>query len=233
MEQPKKCTFYKNKAMNNKDIDLEKNDIYTVKNKKIKEIYENNDILLNDINELTEDDLLNKYYCKLNNDKCILDYKVSVSNKEQKLTELKSYDNTPLYNCSGLYSTNPFCTTEYNPDDTEYIKNIELAKLMNYTDCENIRNIDNIDKQQKIFNNACRKKYGNEYIFDNNVFDTESIIKCQDGGIKAKCKLSLDDKNVIIENFDNKISYTSKNKNISFVIIILIIIIIFFIIMYY
>lgn len=222
MEQPKECTFYKNKVMNNQNIDLKNNDVYTVKNKKLKE--------LDDLNQLTEDDLSNKYYCYLKNNNCELDYKVSTSNNIQNTNEIKSNDNIPLFNCSGLYSTNPFCTKEYNPDDTEYIKNTELSKLMNYTDCVNISKIDNIHKQEKIFNNVCRKKYGNEYIFDNNVFDTESILKCEEGGIKAKCKLSLDDKNLIIENFTNKNTNSNENTNISFIIIIFITLIIVFII---
>lgn len=222
MEQPKECTFYKNKVMNNKNIDLKNNDVYTVKNKKLKE--------LDDLNQLTEDDLSNKYYCYLKNNNCELDYKIDISNNEQNTIQNSTKtDNIPLFNCSGLYSTNPFCTKEYNPDDTEYIKNTELSKLMNYTNCENISKIDNIDKQQKIFNSACRRKYGNEYIFDNNVFDIESIIKCEDGGIKAKCKLSFD-KNLIIENFSNKNTNSNENTNISFIIIIFITLIIVFII---
>ena len=90
--------------------------------------------------------------------------------------------------------------------------------------------INNINEQEKKFNSACRKKYGNEYIFDNNVFNTENILKCEEGGIKAKCKLSFDDNNLIIEKFTNKNTNSNENTNISFIIIIFITLIIVFII---
>lgn len=237
METPKECTFYKKKNMKHTKDKFNNYDTYSIKNKKIED---NNNL----INNLLQNDMIdnnnNYYYCNLNNDKCIIDYKVNKVNNE--LTELeiptRSYiTNMPLYNCSGLYSTNPFCTKEYNPDDQEIIKNEVVDK---YSDCfVKDNNVKNINMQKKKFDNECKKKYGSEYIFDDNIFDINSMINCNDDVdnqnymSKVKCKLNFAGDNLMIEPFmnmdtDSNISYL----NICYLLILFIFIFIFIFLIY-
>lgn len=182
MEQPKVCTFYNNKKMkNNKNIN--NYDTYTFKNIN-KDIINN---LLKDSNNLDED----YYYCKLSNDQCFDDYSTTEFEKDNKIAEKIYNPDISIYNCSGLDSTNPFCTKEYNEND--YKKN----EFVNYTNCENT----NEEDQNDILDNSCRKKYGEEYVFDNDIYNTKSVLKC-DGGKRGKCKLNFGSQ--IIEHYDNK-----------------------------
>ena len=190
LEQPKNCTFYDNKKMNENNEINNKNDfdIYSVKTNKVKKQKDIvKDLLLNNDNNDN-----NYYYCNLNNNQCFLEYPISKKDHESKM-ELKEKNKykVPVYNCSGVNSVNPFCTKEYN--ELDYING---SKLVNYTDCVKITTL---NKQQNIFNEACKKKYGDEYVFDNSD-NNEYILKCGDGTKKAKCKI----------NFDNKV-FDSKN----------------------
>lgn len=102
-----------------------------------------------------------------------------------------------MYNCDGIYSTNPFCTKEYNPDEIEKINNYE--KLKNYSNCYADKISDDYNDQFKKYNNYCKDKFGNEYIFDDNTSD--NIIKCNNPkDIMVKCKLNFDDKILNINN---------------------------------
>jgi hypothetical protein len=109
----------------------------------------------------------------------------------------------PVYNCSGINSVNPFCTKEYNELDYK-----NGTQLTNYTDCVEITTLND---QHNIFNEACKKKYGDEYVFDNDNNNNEYVLKCGNGTKKAKCKINFDNKvfesktilNVPIEHFSN------------------------------
>jgi len=183
LDQPKSCSFYNKKKFKNKNEYKNKDnlfDIYTIKN----------------INNYQSDNILSNI-------------SVNTASYKNETNNLISSSNIPLYNCSGLYSTNPFCTNEFDPDNINFKQN-----YINYTDC-----IDNND-----YNKECKKKYGNEYIFDNDIYNLKSVIDCDNGGKRAKCKLDFSD---IIENYENK--YSNKELIISiFVLIILIIILVLY-----
>lgn len=253
-ENPKECIFYNKKNMKLTKKNNDKFDIYTVKNKKVEE----HNKLINDILNEKIIDNNEQYYCNLNNNKCILDY---VVNKNNNIDDLDIPDrsfntNLPLYNCSGIYSTNPFCTKEYNPDD--YISpNKETIDY--YSECFADNDSNNIEDRKLNFNKKCSEKYGSEYIFDDNIFDTKSIIKCENGTMKTKCKLNfnglkdLDISNKsTIEHFNENIDikcndcidnahkkqtmndYVEKQINImshSYIFIVIVLIVIFLIIM--
>ena len=205
LEEPNKCTFFNKKIMKNKNLDknFENYDIYTVKKNKLKKYNETINNLKNDIQNNDNNDN-NYYYCSLNNDNCLEDYSVNKSEIKYDDNLINDLNDDMLYNCSGLYSTNPFCTNEYKPK-----KNITKKNDINYSDCINVKKENNIFQQKNTYNNICKKKYGNEYIFDDNVFEKSTIIKCDDGE-KIKCKLNfnndyieMNDKTNIIEHFNN------------------------------
>lgn len=205
LEQPKDCTFYNNKKMNeNKEVN-DKNDFdtYSVKTNKVKK--QKNivkDLSLNNDNHDNNDN--NYYYCHENNNQCFLDHPISKKDYESKM-ELKNKNKykVPVYNCSGINSVNPFCTKEYNELDYK-----NGTPLINYTDCMKITTL---NEQQNIFNEGCKKKYGDEYVFDNDDNNNEYVLKCGNGTKKAKCKINFDNKvfeskkilNVPIEHFNN------------------------------
>ena len=159
MKQPELCTFYNDKKM---DIQPNKNkdyDTYTTKKNKLKAQKNIINNLFRDQNNLDDE----YYYCSLNNDNCVLDYSFN-QNKEEDKDQLDRTDrpDISIYNCSGLESTNPFCTKIYNENDYKLEENIDNS--LNYTNCIKI---DNINNQNKLFNKECKKKYGYEYVFDN------------------------------------------------------------------
>jgi hypothetical protein len=229
LEEPKKCSFYNKKVMKNNNM-LD-SDTYTVRNKKLES---NNSIINSIIKNYDKND--NKYnYCKINNDKCILDYSVdNLNNEDLEIPTRSEITNVPIYNCGGLKSTNPFCTKEYNPDD--YID--ENENLVNYTDCIDISNFNTLSEKKKFLNNICKEKYGLEYEYDDNIYDTKSLINCGDSSKSnntnkmAKCKIHLFNKNVPfitddkIEHFSN---YNAKyNIYIFLYVCLLICLLIFF-----
>ena len=181
LDQPKSCTFYNKKKFKDKNELNNDYDIYTIKN-------------------------LNDYHS--DNDLLSLD-SINVQTFKKETDNPISISNIPLYNCAGLYSTNPFCTNELNLDKIDLKDN-----YINYTDCTN-----NDD-----FNKECKKKYGNEYVFDKDIFNLKSVIDCNNGKKRAKCKLDFND---IIENFENK----ENNYNNIYILIFTLIII--FIILFY
>ena len=141
------------------------------------------------------------YYCKLNNNICVDDYMVKKDETNKHVSE------HTLYNCSGLQSTNPFCTKEYKEASDKLSNN---TADVNYTDCEIIQDTDNVKDIKKLYSNLCKKKYGFEYVFDNNIFDTDTIIKCDDKDGRSKVKCKLDFKIRISEIY--KIGLDEKNK---------------------
>jgi len=185
LDQPKSCSFYNKKKFKNKDTNKDANnlfDIYTIKN----------------INNYQSDNMLSSI-------------SVNTTSYKNETNNLISSSNIPLYNCSGLYSTNPFCTNEFDPDKINFKQN-----YINYTDC-----IDNNN-----YNKECKKKYGNEYIFDNDIYNLKSVMECDNGGKRAKCKLDFSD---IIENYENK----NSNKELIISIIVLIILIIILVLYFF
>jgi hypothetical protein len=202
-EKPKECIFYNKKKMKLNKNNSADFDIYTIKSKKL----ESHNKLLNNLqNEPITD---NKYYyCNFNNNKCTIDYTVD---KNRIVDDLEIPDrsfntNLPLYNCSGLYSTNPFCTKEYNKDDHVKAKNEDNDY---YSDCFNDEYSNSIEEKKINFNRKCSEKYGHEYIFDDNIFDIKSVIKCEDENIKVKCKLNFNGIKDIYQNNSSSIEHFS------------------------
>jgi len=124
-----------------------------------------------------------------------------------------------LYNCNGLMSTDPFCKKEFNEN--------EKKKLINYSDCVDINNINNKYYEEKLFNNACKNKYGNEYVYDNDISNIENIINCENGSKKVKCKIQFINNN-LIEKFNNLEDIEKNNR----IILLLLFFILFLIIIY-
>jgi len=154
------------------------------------------------------------------------DYKISKNNTEVDIPDRSHDTNVPLYNCSGLYSTNPFCTKEYVPDNNIDVK---LTEKINYSDCENIQIHEDINQQKKIYNDICRKKFGTEYIFDDNIYDTSTIIKCNDKDNHKQIKCKVDFSDEYIEHFNNIQSYApyvNVNMNICISVLLIILILI-------
>jgi hypothetical protein len=181
LEQPKSCIFYNKKNLK-KPNDEKMYDIYTLKN-------------------------LNEYY---KDDKTIPITSININSFKNETNNLINTTSIPLYNCSGLYSTNPFCTSEFDPDKSNFRSN-----YINYTNCINDNDYDN----------ECKKKYGNEYIFDNDLYNLNTIVDCDNGGKKVKCKLDFEN---FIEKFENyEINYNNRYILIFTIILIIIIILLF------
>jgi hypothetical protein len=196
MDTPSECNFYNKIKINNKDILSNDYDTYTLNKNLMKSQKELTDNLLKDTKN--NDKIYN--YCTLKDDKCIIDNKSNIIDNSQDNIK----NDIPLYDCNGIYSTNPFCTKEYSEDDyKEYTVKKEKDKYLLYTDCINTKDINNIEKENSIYNDACKKKYGNEYIFDNDLFNIESKLECEDGNVMAKCKLDFEDK-FILESSNSK-----------------------------
>lgn len=220
LEQPKKCTFYKNKVMNNNKRNNNESksnyDTYTINNKKIESNNSTKNTILKDYDPNSK-----KYnYCKINNDKCILDYSVDNLNniEDLEIANRNEITNVPIYNCGGLNSVNPFCTKEYNPDDYKIEKN---SDLINYTDCFNIHNINNLDEKKKFLNNLCKEKYGNEYTYDDNIYNMKSLVDCENGGKMAKCKMHFFDQNLPFITEDKIEHFGNRNNGLYIIYIII------------
>jgi predicted nucleic acid-binding Zn ribbon protein len=217
METPKKCDFYNNIKINYEEKINNDYDVYSLNKNKMKD-QEN---LINDLLNESKNNEKIYNYCTLKDDKCILQNKVV--NNNDNYNNVITEDNLPVYDCGGIYSTNPFCTKEYSEiDNKEYLEKKEKDKYSLYTDCINTKNINNIEQENAIYNNECKKKYGNEYVFDNDLFNMESKLECEDGNIKALCKLDFEDKFILeskklsskaIEHFNNVCSNNCNSNN--------------------
>ena len=180
LEQPKSCSFFNKKIM-------QKND---------------SDTLVKGDKEDKEDNGMNRfdtYTTRRERQKRQESITLLDSVKENSLLEevpIKILNqNIPIYNCAGLYSTNPFCTQEYNPNESIENNNMD-KKYVSYTDCissELINSNKTIMEQNKMFNNICKKKYGNEYVFDDNIYNTESVLDCDNGEKRVKCNINFND----------------------------------------
>ena len=208
LEEPKECTFFKKKVMNNKKSKNNNYDIYSLKKQTLVEQNNISNKLFNDLDENSELlDKNNDYYCKLNNNKCYDDYKVNKNIEEEEIlvNDINKNSNV-LYNCSGIYSTNPFCTNKYDMKNNH--TNIQ-PQNNKYTKCSTIKEGSDLNKVIKIYNNQCKKEFGQEYVYDNDKYDIESVVDCNDNegniGKIIKCKLNFDNTNlnIGIEKFNN------------------------------
>ena len=207
MEQPKSCAFYKSANMLSKKDNLNNFDVYTIKKNKLKTQKNTVEKLLKDSSNLVDQ----YYYCTLNNDQCFLDYSTTQFKGEDNTPPSKLFNSDiPLYNCDGLKSTNPFCTKEFN----ENIPQNNTLLYDAYTDCINLNN--NLD-ETKEFDRACKSKYGNEYVFDNNKFNMDAVVDCEkDNMKKGKCKLDLFNNTTLdqpVETFTNTNTNTNTNNS--------------------
>ena len=234
-EQFKKCIFYNKKVMNNKkDNSEEAGDIYTVISNKLNQYHAK----IAELNKKTHEDGDLTYCTKMNHrcafdkvgDKSELNESTFKKFKSNSDIDIVNENNISLYNCNGLYSTNPFCTKQYTSKDSN---NPELY----YTDCFEIDIIKNKDEKKKFLTQLCKDKYGKEYVFNDDIYNMNSIIKCDDSTKKALCKIDFggltqpfvsDDK---IEHFKNMniqeeddLKVTFYNANMFKIIVLLILI---------
>ena len=115
-----------------------------------------------------------------------------------------------------------------------------------YTKCEKYDDADNLLTIKKAYNKSCKENFGDEYVFDDNVFDKKTVVRCNENDtLKVKCKMSyldnslndeiynnFNDKNDIIEMFQNSVEPINKNNNI-YIALFLILLIIFIVFMMY
>lgn len=116
-----------------------------------------------------------------------------------------------------------------------------------YTKCEKYSDTDNLLTIKKAYNKSCKENFGDEYVFDDNVFDKKTVIRCNENDtLKVKCKMSyldntlndeietnFNDDNIMIEMFENVDNKNSmeRNQNIIYVASFLILLIIFIVFM--
>jgi hypothetical protein len=132
------------------------------------------------------------------------------------------------YKCDDKYSTNPFCTKEYDVNEVLKLKKIEENK--NYSDCYELNNVlDSYDEQNKLYTSYCKAKFGDEYGFDNKLEDNKNVLKCDNPNeIKVKCALNFDGQKLNIEPFVNNNACNGYSSGVN--LFILITLCIFFII---
>jgi len=220
-EQPKKCIFYNKKTHKKPKKDDFKGDVYTVISSKLNEHHKKLSELKSKIIEGGDYNFCNNVYSRCIFEKAVVEDDINVYNRFNSFSDadLSKKTNVPVYNCDGIYSTNPFCTKQYNP--LEPIQNNDVSNDLYYTDCFEIDSIKNKTEKTKFLNELCKNKYGKEYVFNDDMYNMRSIIKCDndengDGtSKKALCKMTFDglvrpmvrDK---IEHFSdsNKLSYS-------------------------
>lgn len=180
LENPTQCKFYNNVKMKDHSKVNYDNDTYTLKK------------------NINYSDFIHSEM-KKNNSK-YFDIHSESNNVEEE-------NSIPLYNCNGSYSTNPFCTKEYTNKDLEtHQKTILNNKYKNYSECFNMNNINTVQEEKDTYNDQCKKKFGNEYMYDNDIYNNNNKINCkQENEIKIKCKINLFNNDIINDNtFDSK-----------------------------
>jgi hypothetical protein len=161
--------------------------------------------------------------------------KIDLETKEEETEE-----GSPLllYNCDGIYSTNPFCTKEYTDSDLEiYEKEKNQREKQNYSDCFSIDKINTVQEETELYNSQCKKKFGNDYEY------TNDKIPCDSNQVRIKCKVNflndsiidysvLNNDKKIVEHFE-KDAENKYDSNFTFKIFIFVIILfVLFLIMY-
>jgi hypothetical protein len=87
-----------------------------------------------------------------------------------------------------------------------------------YTKCKSYDDTDNLLTMKKAYNETCRDEFGKEYVFDDNIFDTKSVFRCDENDTKkVKCKIDYfneytdpSDPNL---NYNTNIELFSNKKN--------------------
>jgi hypothetical protein len=119
--------------------------------------------------------------------------------------ETNEHDYTEVkYKCDDKYSTNPFCTKEYDEKEVLELKKFEENK--NYSNCYESSNVlDSYDEQNKLYTSYCKAKFGDEYGFDNSLENNnKNILKCDNPNeIRVKCALNFEGQKLNIEPFAN------------------------------
>jgi hypothetical protein len=87
-----------------------------------------------------------------------------------------------------------------NDENKKILKNLSmnLNEHAKYTDCVNYKTKNYMELKQK-YTELCQQKYGDEYMFDHNLKNNDSIISCDGKNKRAKCKLFFEP----IEHFSN------------------------------
>jgi len=210
--EPKKCIFYNKKVMKNKNNN-EKGDVYTVISNKLKS---HND-KLKDLNEKIvkggDYNYCKKIYSRCVFDKGVVEDDLNVKDQFESVTDEDFIKNAsvPLYNCGGIYSTNPFCTKQYDPSNR--IQDNTVSNNSYYTDCFEIDRIKNQNEKKKFLNELCKDKYGVEYKFNDDIYNMNSIMKCGGDNSKSKkalCKMTFD--TLIKPNVTDKIEHFNNNN---------------------
>ena len=91
-------------------------------------------------------------------------------------------------------------------------KDIQALQNRKYTDC--FRNdFDQYQHMQRRINMECKKKYGDGYLFVNDLSVLDSILPCEDPlSVKGECQLKLN-QTTPIEFFENKMSQSNRTSN--------------------
>lgn len=118
-----------------------------------------------------------------------------------------------------------------------------------YTKCKSYDDADNLLTMKEAYNETCRDEFGKEYVFDDNIFDTKTVIRCDENDTKkVKCKIDYFNEytdpsdpnlnyNTNIELFSNKENNDGKAINnqhnsmayvLLFMLLLIFIIIIFY-----
>lgn len=150
----------------------------------------------------------NVYTIKKNidlNKNLIYDKENNIDNNYNKMDVSANWtkirDNTVLYNCNGTNSTNPFCTQPFNPD------NIENNEIPYYTKCNKLNKYNDIKEQKRYYNKLCKNEYGDQYSFDNDYLNLDSVMECENNGEeRVRCQLNMYGDNLILEDFSNSTS---------------------------
>ena len=203
LDQPKECIFSKEKKMKSSRDNLPEYDIYTVKNK--------------------------NGHGKNNKNKKIMN---------QEINDVVNEITHDMESCASSRLRQKSCASSRFLAKTELEDNNVDAK---YTKCEKYDDADNLLTIKKAYNKSCKENFGDEYVFDDNVFDKKSVVRCNENDtLKVKCKMSyldnnldndinFNDKNAIIEMFQNSDNKKSmeRNQNIIYVAVFLILLILF------
>ena len=95
-----------------------------------------------------------------------------------------------------------------------------------YTDCINYNKIDDYSILKQKYTEECQKKYDDTYVYDDNIFDPNSIIKCNNNSRKVKCKLGF-------QGLEYFADYSSSYKHNFILLYVIIIFILMMIVSFY
>jgi hypothetical protein len=88
-----------------------------------------------------------------------------------------------------------------------------------YTKCVFLKENSNLNDMINTYNNECKKEFGQEYIFDNDEYNTESVVECSNNngniGKNIKCKLNFDNSNLNIRALTDPFQESTKIEKFS------------------